>query len=140
MSILGSLASAPVAGMVRTHSVARFALVLVLFAGVAGQSLVPRAEAASSEAWFVILGSLPETPAGMRQANALANKVGQQFSFNNLIVSESVFYPGLTPGLYVVMLGPYPSSGSAKQALQGSGIKRLVSDAYVKKARIRSYD
>lgn len=115
-------------------------LLLLILTGLTMMALTAHAEAGTSEGWFVILGSLPETEEGMRQANALADQVDWQFAFNHLIVSESVFYPGLTPGLYVVMLGPYSSSASARQALQQSGIKRLVSDAYVKKARIRAFD
>lgn len=88
--------------------------------------------------WFVILGSFPQSPTGLQEANALAKRVDQQLAVNNQIVAESAFYPGLTPGLYVVMLGPYPGSASAQQALRSLGIKRPVSDAYVKKALIRA--
>ncbi|MBK5967339.1 SPOR domain-containing protein [Thiorhodovibrio winogradskyi] len=88
--------------------------------------------------WFVILGSLPGTQAGLNEANRLAGTVERNFPSDNLIVSETAFYRGLTPGLYVVMLGPYPSAAAAKQKLTNSGLKQLVPDAYVKQASERA--
>ncbi|EIC20368.1 SPOR domain-containing protein [Thiorhodovibrio frisius] len=87
--------------------------------------------------WFVILGSLPETQAGLNQAHLLAGTVERNFPSEQLIVSETAFYRGLTPGLYVVMLGPYPSAAAAQRELTTSGLKELVPDAYVKQASER---
>lgn len=89
---------------------------------------------AGEDRWFVILGSLTQTPAGLQQAHSLADQVARQLSMTNLIVSETAFYPELTPNLYVVMLGPYLSSANAQWALRDSGVRRLISDAYVKQA------
>lgn len=94
---------------------------------------------AGENRWFVILGSLPQTPAGLQQAQSLADQVTRQLSTTNLIVAETAFYPGLTPDLYVVMLGPYFSSANAQQALRDSGVRRVVSDAYVKQAQERAF-
>lgn len=90
--------------------------------------------------WFVILGSLPGTPAGLNEAHRLAGTVERNVPSDKLIVSDTAFYRGLTPGLYVVMLGPYPSAAAAKQALATSGLKALVPDAYVKQASERMLD
>ncbi|WPL18492.1 hypothetical protein Thiowin_03565 [Thiorhodovibrio winogradskyi] len=95
---------------------------------------------ASDPGWFVILGSLPETQAGLNEANLLAGTIERNFPSERLIVSETAFYRGLTPGLYVVMLGPYQSAAAAQQELTTSGLKELVPDAYVKQASERVLD
>lgn len=115
----------------------RLLLVLALVCLVWLQT--PSTAWAGEHRWFVILGSLPQTPAGLQQAHSLADQVARQLSMANLIVSETAFYPGLTPDLYVVMLGPYLSSANAQQAMQDSGVRRLVSDAYVKQAQERAF-
>lgn len=90
--------------------------------------------------WFVILGSLPGSQAGLNEAHLLAGSIERLFPSDRLIVSETSFYRGLTPGLHVVMLGPYPSAAAAQRELATSGLKDLIPDAYVKQASERVFD
>lgn len=113
-----------------------------LFALSLLMSLLPFAQSRAADpgwvpGWFVILGSLPGTQAGLEEAHRLAGTVERNYPADRLIVSDTAFYRGLTPGLYVVMLGPYPSAAAAKQELATSGLKSLVPDAYVKQASER---
>ena len=127
-----SITSAPVGAIVKW----RCSLIALVIACSVSIQLQSSAWAAESR-WFVILGSMPQTATGLRQANSLAEQVARAYSMDNLIVSETAFYPGLTPGLYVVMLGPYLNSANAQQAMRDSGVRGLVSDAYVKEAQMR---
>lgn len=92
---------------------------------------------ADSESWYIILGSFPDTDRGRGQAHALVQQVNQAFVVDRLGVGESLFYKGLTPGLYVVTVGPFESAAAAKRNLAKSGFRELVPDAYVKQAQQR---
>jgi len=92
---------------------------------------------AYSESWYIILGSFPDTDQGRSQAHTLAQQINRAFVVHRLGIGESLFYQGLTPGLYVVTVGPFESAAAAKRNLAESGFRKLIPDAYVKQATQR---
>lgn len=77
--------------------------------------------------WYVIVGSFPRNQ--RRQANAQASRVNA-YGYN-MDVYETSAYAGLTPGLLVVMEGPY-SRRQAQRVL--NSVRSVVKGAYVKRA------
>ena len=77
----------------------------------------------TSETWFVILGSFPQSAQAQQRLQFLQSK-----GINARIINTNS-YPGLRSGLNSVVLGPY-SKSAAQSAL--SKVKTTVSDAYVK--------
>ncbi len=91
-------------------------------------------------AWFAILGSFQMSDAGSKAASELASVAQQALNDDSIIMSESVFYRGLTEGLYVVLKGPFETSANAKAWLKHPLIQQHLPDAYVKKAEARVMD
>ena len=95
------------------------------------QNLTDGANVADSRAgsWLVIAGSYDRADwkAAEQRQSAL-----ESAGFDAQLI-DSDQYPGLSPNLLVVVLGPVETKESANQIL--SGVQRMVHDAYVKKAR-----
>jgi hypothetical protein len=77
--------------------------------------------------WYVIVGSFPRNQ--RRQANAHASRVNAHGY--NMNVYNSSDFGALTPGLWVVMDGPY-SQRQAQQVL--NKVRSVVRGAYIKMA------
>lgn len=77
--------------------------------------------------WYVIVGSFPKNQ--RRQANARASQVNAHGY--NMNVYNSNDFGALTPGLWVVMDGPY-SQRQAQQVL--NKVRSVVRGAYIKMA------
>lgn len=77
--------------------------------------------------WFVIVGSYPKR----QRNNADARASYVQGKGYNMAVYDSNDFEGLTPGLWVVMDGPYTQSHA-----QGilNNVRSVVRDAYIKRA------
>lgn len=86
---------------------------------------------ATSEEWYVILGSFPISEKGLKEAKKLKAKFPDDFKF---ILGESNYFEGLAEELYVVMAGAFQTQKEAKQWIAQNNIKQIVRDAYVKKA------
>jgi hypothetical protein len=77
--------------------------------------------------WYVIAGSFPKNQ--RRQADAHASRVRAQGY--NMSVYNSDGFPALTPGLWVVMDGPY-TQRQAQRVL--NNVRSVVRGAYIKLA------
>ena len=87
----------------------------------------PNVAPTQDDFWYVIVGSFPRNQ--RRQANAQASRVNAHGY--NMNVYESSVYGGLTPGLLVVMDGPY-SRRQAQRVL--NSVRSVVKGAYIKRA------
>jgi hypothetical protein len=77
--------------------------------------------------WYVIVGSFPKNQ--RRQANAHASRVNAHGY--NMKVYDTNDFPALTPGLWVVMDGPY-TQRQAQRVL--NNVRSVVRGAYIKLA------
>jgi TIR domain-containing protein len=87
---------------------------------------VPAPATASGGAYYVVVGSFqPGDRTALRRARRFQACAGIR-----PIVARSDNYPGLAPGLTVVMIGSYPDAAAANQALGTA--QACVADAYVR--------
>lgn len=88
-------------------------------------------------AWYGVLGSFPLTPAGREAADKVAATVQRVTGDDSIFITESDYYQGLNPGVYVVLKGPFVERGAAYAWIAQPVVRGEVADGYVKQVRER---
>lgn len=126
--ILSSKTNTRLASTVRNTSPAlliTITLLALLVGGTFVTLLKSRSSPSSQGAWFVVLGSFPRNS----YAKAAQRLQAIQTSGPSANIIDTDRYPGFTPGMWAVVMGPYSEADAKEMARQ---MNPVYPDAYPK--------